>query len=332
MSVQDIEERKSGDSKYKTFLDILHEKGYITEEEVKSLGEKMKISKKPVETLIVEKGVSKQEVMEAKACEIGIEYVNLEEEKPDMEMVKRIPESMCRRYNLVCIGKKEGKLSVVMTDPTDIFALDDLRLRTGLEICPFLGYYDDIKGILDEAFRIQELESLMKDALAEKFENLDVTTTVEEEEEEEEAVIDTPIIRFVDRLIIDAIRRKASDIHIEPYELEVIVRYRVDGILMETMKYPRTIHNSVISRIKIMGNMKLDEHRIPQDGRVQIELGRSKKEFDIRVSLLPSVYGETVVMRLLDRSGIKIGLKQIGFQEEDLKRWLDVISHPNGVI
>ncbi|MCL5036712.1 MAG: Flp pilus assembly complex ATPase component TadA [Chloroflexi bacterium] len=342
MSIPDTEEKKQVESGasalvtencgYKSFLDILHRQGVVTEEEVKKLSKKLKVSKEPIDHDLIEKGIPKEQILQAKAAEYGIECVDIENDKPDIEMVKLIPESMSRRYKLICIGKKESKLSVVMADPSDIFALDDLRLRTGYEIQPFLGFPDDIDVVLNEIYRVEELESIMKDALAEKSDDLAITSAGKEEEEEQDAVVDTPIIRFVDRLIIDAIKRKASDIHIEPYETEVIVRYRVDGILNETMKYPRSIHNSVISRLKIMSNMKIDEHRIPQDGRVQIKLGKSRKEFDIRVSLLPSVYSETIVMRLLDRSGIKIDLEQIGFQEDDLNRWKSVIANPNGVI
>lgn len=312
-------------------LEILIENGLADEEKIIRAETLAGEKKQSLELALIEQGVPRLEVLKARSREVGFDFIELEKKKLNQEIVEILPEAMCRRYNAVCVGKTETGLTLAMADPLDVFALDDLRLRTGYQIAPLVAIREEILQQLDDCFKKEDLRMILDQVVTEKGEDIAVKAQ-KNEDDEKEAVVDTPIIRFVDRVIIDAINQRASDIHIEPFENEVSVRYRIDGVLRETMKYPRGIHNSVISRIKIISDLKIDERRVPQDGRIQIKLGVSKRVFDIRVSTLPTILGESVVMRLLDRSGIKIELKQIGFAQGDFSRYDDIISHPHGII
>jgi len=318
-------------AKTKYYIDILIENGLLDQEKV-SQAEKIAGEKKQsLELTLVDYGVPRLEVLKAKSQELGLDFIELEKKKLDLETVEILPEAMCRRYSVICVGKSQTGLLLAMADPSDVFALDDLRFRTGYIIEPLVAFREEIILKLDESFKKEDIRMILDQAVTEKSEDIDVKAQ-KNEDDDKEAVVDTPIIRFVDRIVVDAINQRASDIHIEPYENEVSVRYRIDGVLREVMKYPRTIHNSVISRIKIISDLKIDERRVPQDGRIQIKLGVSKRVFDIRVSTLPTIQGESTVMRLLDRSGIKIELKQLGFCDVDFTRLEEVISHPHGII
>ncbi len=268
----------------------------------------------------------KQELVE-KAKRMRVEFVDLETLEIDPEVGKLIPEAMARRYSAVCIGKVEKKITLAMVDPVDVFALDDVRIRTGFDVKPVLAELDMIEKTIS---LIYGEDSSWKD-LVENIQE-DKIEMVEEDERgtDEDVVVDQPIIRLVNMIITQAVDKKASDIHIEPFEKEVIVRYRIDGILHEIMTVPKTLEPAICARMKIMSAMRLDEKRVPQDGRINLKL--KSGVFDFRVSTCPAVTGESIVLRILDRRSINVPLEKLGFSDVDYKKWLDAVAITNGLI
>lgn len=270
-----------------------------------------------------------EEELQAKAKRMRVRYVNLRALELDPEVGQLLPEAMARRYNLVCIGKLEKRVTLAMVDPLDVFAIDDIRLRTGFEVDAVLSRAADIKQSMDRLYGDDQQWKELVDEASDGA--VELHTDTSDEEGFDEAQIDQPVIRLTNLIIVNAIQKKASDIHIEPFEDEVIVRYRVDGMLSEEMgQIPTSLLPAVIARIKIMAQLRIDEKRVPQDGRIQLSVGG--KDLDLRVSTIPSVMGESCVMRILDRSSIRVGLTQLGFDENDLLLWKDLFSRPNGIV
>jgi len=263
--------------------------------------------------------------MEKRARKMGVSFSNLSKMELDRETVTAVSENLSRRYKLVCIEKTESRCTLAMADPIDIFAIDEVRIVTGCEVLPTLAEPGDIDKTLDRFYS-------WKDTVMKEFDPSSIEVTVEKEmgEEEEDVVIDQPIIMAANKIITEAVERKASDIHIEPYENELVIRYRIDGILYEAMVLPKVVTPALISRVKIMSNLRIDEKRVPQDGRIHMKI--ANRELDIRVSTVPAMDGESVVMRLLDRSRLKLSLTDMGFDPRDLERYNQVIARPNGIL
>ncbi len=262
-----------------------------------------------------------------RAKRMRVEFVDLRSMNIDPEVATLIPEAMARRYTAVCIGKVGKKITLAMADPVDVFALDDVRIRTGFDVKPVLAdpeaIMEAINTVYGEDTSWKDIVDTAEDALVDVIEDT-------ETESDEEVVIDQPIIRLVNMIITQAVEKKASDIHIEPFEKEVVVRYRIDGILHEIMTIPKSLEPAVVARIKIMSQLRLDEKRVPQDGRIHLRL--KGNDFDFRVSTLPTVTGESVVMRILDKRSIQVELKDLGFSDTDYKKWINAINITNGII
>ena len=222
----------------------------------------------------------------------------------------------------------EKKITLAMADPVDVFALDDVRIRTGFDVKPVLAD----PSLIDTAINTVYGEDTSWRDIVEGAEAavVDIIEDDGDRQSDEEVVIDQPVIRLVNMIISQAVEKKASDIHIEPFDKEVVVRYRIDGILHEIMTVPKSLEPAVISRIKIMSQLRLDEKRVPQDGRIHLKL--RGVDFDFRVSTCPAVTGETVVMRILDKRSIMVELKDLGFAENDYKKWTTATSITNGII
>ncbi len=265
--------------------------------------------------------------LKTQAFKMKVKYVNLAQLQINPEVGQVIPEAIARRYCLVCISKMEKKVVLAMNDPLDVFAMDDIKFRTGFDIEAVLARKSDILKTIETVYGG---DSRWKD-LVDQATDAHVQVVEEKKEEEiDEEKIDRPVITLANAIITNGIERHASDIHIEPFENEVIVRYRVDGILKEEMNIPRNLLAAVIARIKIMANLRIDEKRVPQDGRIQLNVG--SRSLDLRVSTLPSVMGESIVMRILDRGNTKVELTQLGFSEKDLALWRKLIARPHGII
>jgi type IV pilus assembly protein PilB len=316
---------------------ILLAKGLITQEQ---LDEALRVQKSTTEQLgriLVDLGhVNEREVLRAHAEQLGIPFLDLDRVSIDEDVAKAIPQSLVQRYNAVPIRKQGNRLTVAMADPSNVFALDDIRLITGYEIDPVLAAADDLAALLrgpDGETSREELQTALSalgsDGLAEE---VDVTGggTDEQVDRTADMADEAPIIRIVNVIIQQAIKDKASDIHIEPDRRGVRVRYRVDGVLHEIMKVPKYVHAPLISRVKIMGDMNIAERRLPQDGRIHVRV--EGKEYDLRVSSLPTVFGEKIVCRILDQSSIMIGLNRLGMLPETQAELESIIVQPNGMI
>jgi type IV pilus assembly protein PilB len=308
------------------FTDVLIEKGSLTQEALDNALQAAETRKEPLEKILVEMRLApKDEVMWARAEELGKIYVDLANRKIDPDTASVIPEPAARRHHLICIGKVDNKITLAMADPTDILALDDVRIRTGLVPEPVLSFYDDIERALDAVYTGGD--NKWQEIVSETGETVDV---LKEEELPDEVQVDAPIVRLADLIITQAIAQKASDIHIEPFEKQLTVRYRVDGLLREVMSPPKALQMALASRFKIMANLNIAEKRIPQDGRIQVTIKRDR--YDLRVSVLPTLWGESIVMRILDRKSVMVELEQLGFHNDLLEKWKKLIVLPNGVI
>jgi len=308
------------------FTDVLIEKGSLTQEQLDKALQLADARHEPLEKILVEMRVApKDEVMWARAEELGKIYVDLTNRKIDPETATLIPEPAARRHHVICIGKVDNKITLAMADPTDILALDDVRIRTGLVPEPVLSFYDDIERAVEAAY---SGDNKWQEIVGETGEQMDVVK--EQEELPDEVNVDAPIVRLADLIVTQAIAQKASDIHIEPFEKQLIVRYRIDGLLREVMTPPKALQLALSSRFKIMANLNIAEKRVPQDGRIQVTIKRDR--YDLRVSVLPTLWGESIVMRILDRKSVMVELDQLGFHPDLLEKWKKLIVMPNGVI
>lgn len=264
--------------------------------------------------------------METRAKKMHVNYVDISILTLDPKISSIIPEDLAKRDKLICIDKSENRITVAMADPMDVFAIDDVKMRTGLDVTVTLGALEDIEKAI---VLVYGEDTSWKAKLEEDFSEVKVDMR-SEERVDEDIVIDQPVIIAVNKIISQAIERKASDIHIEPFDAELIVRYRIDGILHEVMKFPKSVSPALISRVKIMSNLDIAEKRIPQDGRIHLVI--KKSDIDFRVSTLPSLYGESVVMRILDRKNMQVDLEKLGFTSGDLKNFQKLVCRPNGIV
>ena len=318
----------------KFLSDILYEKALLNE---KQLDRILKIQKdngsKDLQKIIIDLDIlKKDQMMLALADEIGVKYVNLDDITIDPTIVVLIPEEMARRHQLIAIDKDERKLTIAMANPLDVFAHDELKIRLGYDIDSVLSYGEDIDKALDEVFGVTD----EWDQVIGKIENMQVTVLKEEEKEAADisAITESeeaPVIALVNLIILRAVKENASDVHIEPFGEDTLkVRYRIDGILHDVMSLPRNLQLAVVSRIKIMSDLDIAERRLPQDGRIQVNVGG--KKINIRVSILPAVTGESAVLRILDPSSILLELDSLGFSPDILPNFLSLIKKPNGII
>lgn len=255
--------------------------------------------------------------------------VALKETEIDRDVAALIPEDVATRFQVVPMKRQGRVLTVAMSNPSNIFAIDDIKFITGLEVQPVVCTEADIKDAIDKYYD-------SADSLQEVLDNLEDDIEVVEDEEEADAASLTaesqnaPVVKLVNSLIVDAVKRGASDIHVEAYEKTMRVRYRIDGVLQEMMNPPFKMRSAIISRLKIMAELDIAERRIPQDGRIKIKVG--EKKIDLRVSTLPCIYGEKIVMRILDKSNLMLDLDDFGMQELALKNILDAIASPYGMV
>lgn len=271
--------------------------------------------------------VTEEDIIKVLGKQLHIQHIALSNVIIDPDLVKVIPETLARRYQAMPISRKDKTLTIAMVDPLNVFALDDMRRLTGLEILPVVSTEGDLLRAIDRFYSTKPtMEEAIKDMDMEGY------GLVKEEQviDLEKIADDTPVIKLVNTMIMQAVRDGASDIHIEPDQDILRIRYRVDGILHEVMSTPKHLQAGVTSRIKIMGDLDISEKRVPQDGRIQMRIG--EKDIDIRLSTLPTIFGEKIVMRLLDKSSIRLGLEELGFSSDTLKKFKGMIRRPYGLI
>jgi type IV pilus assembly protein PilB len=258
----------------------------------------------------------------------NVPAVDLEESETNVDVVALIPADVATKFQVVPVGREGRVLTVAMANPDNIFAIDDIKFITGLEVRPVVATESAIRRTIDRLYdSADSLASVMRD-MEEDFE------IVEDYDDdiaaEAEQASDAPVVKLVNSLISDAVAKNASDIHVEPYEKTMRVRYRIDGMLHEMMSPPYKMKGAMLSRLKIMAELDIAEKRVPQDGRIKIRI--AGKPIDLRVSTLPTIYGEKIVMRILDKSNLQIDLLKLGFEEAALKHFLESIEAPYGLV
>ena len=310
---------------------FLLDAGLVEEKQFDKALKKAQKTGKRVEDVLVSEGlVSHEELIRLKAYILGIPFVDLEKEKIPPEVLKIIPEPIARSHNIIAFRKKGKDLEVAMLDPEDLRTIEFIRKKANLRILPRLTNPASIKNALRQYQKTLEAEfgELIKKETGEL--KVIQEKPVEEEKELKKVAEELPVIRIVDTLIRHAILQRASDIHIEPTEKEIVVRYRIDGILREAMTLPKKVASGIVARIKVLSNLKLDEHRLPQDGRFKVESEDYK--YSIRVSILPTINGEKVVMRLLSETAKGYTLEELGLRGEALEKVQRALRRPVGMI
>ncbi len=275
--------------------------------------------------------LKEQELVNLHSKQYGIPAVNLESFEVDPEVTKLIPEDLVQKYRVMPINRVGSTLIVAVEDPSNMFAVDDIKFLTGYNVEVVVAAPSAIKGAIDKYY---DSSATLLDVMSNfDLEDLEVVSSSEEINvaDLEKAVDDAPVVKLVNLVLSDAIKKGASDIHIEPYEKAFRVRFRIDGILYEEMKPPMKLKNAIISRLKIMANLDIAERRLPQDGRIKLKISKDK-DMDFRVSVLPTLFGEKIVLRLLDKSNLQLDMTKLGFEEKPLKDFKDAIHRPYGMV
>jgi type IV pilus assembly protein PilB len=311
--------------KTKQLGQILLEQGLLTQEQLEhALEEHRKTPRSLGRTLIDLGYIRERDLVRALAEQVGLEFVDLSDHRIDPVVAGLLPEPLCRRYRALPIGERDGKLLVAMSDPANVYALDDIRTLTGRDVQPVVATANDIEQAIQKFSAMGEQVEALASEAAERLEGETELT------EMEAAVEDAPIVKLVNAIMTQAVADRASDVHIEPTERDVRVRFRVDGVLHEVMHSPKNIQNGLISRLKVMADLNIAEKRVPQDGRMSMRV--AGKQLDLRLATLPTVYGEKVVIRILDKSNALLQLSELGFQPEPYRRFERAFRKPYGAI
>jgi type IV pilus assembly protein PilB len=291
------------------------------------------------ETLIKLGFVSEEDITECLSQQFGVPSINLQHFEIDAGVIKLIPGDVARKYNILPVNKTGATITIAMADPTNVFAMDDIKFMTGYNVEPVVASELGIKAAIDSYYGTTsslELKKVMEDLQTQESADLEVLE--EDEEMDVSALADSaeeaPVVKLCNLILTDAIKRGASDIHIEPYEKEYRVRFRIDGILYEIMNPPLKLKDAMTSRMKILAKLDISEKRLPQDGRIKlkIKLEDKNKELDFRVSVLPTLFGEKIVMRLLDKDNLRLDMTKLGFEPESLVRFEEAIFKPWGMV
>jgi type IV pilus assembly protein PilB len=283
--------------------------------------------------------VTEEDIIECLSHQFGVPSINLRHFEIDASVAKLVSPELARKYCVIPVNKTGATLTLAMTDPTNIFAMDEITFMTGYRVEPVVASEESIREAIDRNFgssRELELKKVMEDLstvdeaaleLLEEEDGIDPSQLAEEASE-------APVVRLVNIMLTDAIKRGASDIHVEPYEKSFRVRYRIDGVLREVMTPPQRLKDAITSRIKVLSKMDIAEKRLPQDGRIKlkVKLEGRMRELDFRVSVVPAMHGEKVVMRLLDKENLRLDMTKLGFERSSLKKFEDNILKPYGMV
>jgi len=283
-------------------------------------------------SILIKNGlISESDLTSFLSKQYGVPSINLNEFEVDPAVIKTIPVEIAQKYQIIPVNRAGSTLIIAMSDPSNIFAIDDIKFMTSYNVEVVVASETAIKSAIDKFY---DQSASLADVMS-GMEMEDVEVVGEEEEVDisslERATEDAPVVKLVNLILTDAIRKKASDIHIEPYERVFRVRYRIDGVLYEVMKPPLKLKNALTSRIKIMAELDIAERRLPQDGRIKIKLGGGK-DMDFRVSSLPTLFGEKIVLRLLDKSSLQLDMTKLGYEPEALVHFKREIHKPFGMV
>jgi len=310
--------------KSKQLGQILIELGFITPEQLETALEEHRKTPKSLGRVLIDLGMIKEaDLVRALAEQVGLEFVDLNEFPIDATSTVLLPEALSRRYRAIPIGERDGRLLVAMSDPANVYALDDIRTITGRDVQPVVATANDVEEAIQ---KFSGMDSQVEAMASIAAESVDETTA-----DLEEALEDAPIVKLVNAIMTQAVGDRASDVHLEPAEHNVRIRFRVDGVLHEPMPpAPKSIQGGLISRLKVMADLNIAERRVPQDGRISMKVGG--RALDLRVATLPTVHGEKVVIRVLDKSNALLRLEDLGFLENAYDRFSDSFRKPYGAI
>lgn len=347
---------------------LLIDSELITKEQLIDALKTQKTTRERLGTVLVKSGALTEDTITSfLSQQYGVPSINLEDFEIDPSACKLIPPKTAKKYEIIPISRIGSTITVAMVDPSNVFAIDDIKFMTGYNVEPVVAPESEIKKAIEEFYKkggngaSQPGNMLIDDKDLELEEDIGLGPMMADEEDEAQFEVDdldqlvsgaadavevveqdsgdegglgeveAPVVRLVNGILLKAIKLKVSDIHIEPYEKNFRVRYRMDGILHKTMELPIKIRNSLVSRIKIISRLDIAEKRLPQDGRIKLKLG-GKREMDFRVSILPTLFGEKVVLRLLDKSNLQLDMTKLGFDERPLQYFKDAIHMPFGMV
>jgi len=313
----------------------LKEEGFLTDEQIQEAEQEQKETKKSLGKILIDMEFVPEWEVASKLGKIQkVPFIILSHYEIDPQILRSIPEKIIHKYKIVPVDKTGNTLTIALSDPSDIFLMDELKLLTKCEIIPVISFESDIQETIEKYFGNENAMNEMIKSIEEKEQSDDPEYVNEEEDSEpdidEISVEAAPVVKLVNMIIAEAIKNRASDIHFEPYENDFRVRHRIDGALNEMPPPPKRMQNAILSRIKIISDLDIAEKRLPQDGRFTIKSGNHK--VDVRVSTIPTVYGEKIVMRLLDKSNLMLDLTQLGFESKNLKTFERNIRKPYGMV
>jgi type IV pilus assembly protein PilB len=276
--------------------------------------------------------ISDQEITEFLSQQYRVQAIDLSEYEIDPEVLKLVAQEVCERHKIIPVSRAGSSLIVAMADPSNLHAIDDIKFLTGYNVEPVVSSEAAIAQAIERSYVAPEISY---DEIMEGFEEGEIEVAAEDgdlsivdlERESGEA----PVIKLCNAILLNAIKKRASDIHVEPYEKQIRVRYRIDGVLHEEMHPPLKLKNAIASRLKIMASLDIAERRLPQDGRIKLKLGKGR-EMDFRVSVLPTIWGEKIVLRLLDKSNLQLDMTRLGFDDAPLQLFRDAIHLPYGMV
>jgi type IV pilus assembly protein PilB len=321
--------------------DLLVKEKVITTEQLEQATKLQKESHSRLASALVKLGfLSDEDVTNFLSRQYGVPAINLSYFEIDPAVVKLIPYETAKRYQILPLSRVGASLTIAMVDPTNVFAMDDIKFMTGFNIEPVVASESSILEGIEKAYgtsKEAELEQVMQ-SMNDAGEGGDIELQAESQELElkelEKAADEAPIVKLVNLVLTDAVKRGASDIHLEPYEKEFRVRFRIDGVLQLIMNPPLKLKDAITSRLKIMAKLDISEKRLPQDGRIMLKMniGGKKKQLDFRVSTLPTLWGEKIVLRLLDKENLRLDMTKLGFEQESLVKFEKAILKPYGMV
>ncbi len=317
-------------------LELLVKENLLTADDAQKATAEQRRSNERLGTVLRRLGfLSDEDLLDFLSRKYGIPVINLQRVEVTEEIIRLVRKEIVQKYQVFPVRKVGNTLTLALSDPTVVLAIDDVQFATGLHVIPVLASEAAIKEAIDKSYtdstaKLDELLQKEQQVGADALELVDRSSSKVDISELGEEAGEAPVIRFVNLILADAIRKRGSDIHLEPYEKVFRVRYRIDGVLHDVMAPPKQMEAAILSRVKIMANMDIAERRLPQDGRISVKF--SNKEVDLRVSSLPTIFGEKIVMRILDKSGVVLDLQKLGFEADDLERFSKIIQTPYGMI
>jgi type IV pilus assembly protein PilB len=316
-------------------LELLVKEGLLSQDQAqRAVGEQRRTGERLATILTRLSFLREEDLLDFLSRKYGIPVINLGRVEVDSEILRLVRKEIVQKYQVFPVRKVGNTLTLALSDPTVVLAIDDVQFATGLHVIPVLAAESAIRAAIDHNYSsgVEDIKKLIDQEstggevsleFLEKSQKVDIAELGREVDE-------APTIRFVNLIVADAIRKRASDIHLEPYEKVFRVRYRIDGVLHDMMNPPKQMEAAILSRVKIMANLDIAERRLPQDGRISVRF--QSREIDLRVSSLPTIFGEKIVMRVLDKGAVVLDLTRLGFEADDLERFKKTITIPYGMI